>query len=513
MIEARLFAYQLLEELRRDIPLLDYSAAALPLEEIEACVVFRKAAVAAGVEEAAEFLKLLGFRVTKAVAEGTAAVGDVLCFQGPLREVAKVERTVLNVIIHASGVATYVKKLVEAARAANPRVRVAATRKTLPFLRYLEKKAVWVAGGDPHRSSLTDAVMYKDTHKWALSLRDLAQAPAPFVVKREVEVSTAEEAVEAAMLGFDVVMLDNAPPEEVARAHRLLTERGLRDRVVLEASGGIDESNISQYAPYVDVISIGKITHSAPAVDAALEVRGRPRARVGLLGFGALGREVARLVAQDQELRLTVVYDVDRERCREAEGLGARCVESPRELAREADYVVEAAGVDAVLQHGCEILEAGAHLITATVGAAVELKCRGPGVLFIPSGAVGGLDLLAAAGGKVRHRVHKAVEIEDSGPAAEMFRRHPRSLNSSVALQTAAGSETYVELKKGPPGVIVHEIEVEHPWGRAYVKLENYAVGRSSLLAAASLYRTLKSAVAITRGEARAVVGTFKTLP
>ncbi len=507
MIEARLFAYQLLEELRRDIPLLDYSALALPEREVEACVVFRESGVAAGVAEVAELLKLLGFKITLQAPDGAYVESgrEVLCFVGSIRDVVKVERTALNVIMHASGVATYVRRLVERVKSINPKCRIAATRKTLPFLRYLEKKAVLLGGGDPHRHSLSDAVMYKDSHLAAAPLEELAKAPTPFTAKREVEVSTVEEVVKAAELGFDVVMLDNATPEEVERASRLLSERGLRSRVTLEASGGVTEENVHMYALHVDVISIGRITHSAPALDVALEVR-EPKARVGILGYGKLGRAVAELVTRDSDMELTAVYDVDVEKCS-----GANCVKNVEELISRSQFVVETASAEAVMQYGCRILEAGRHLIAATVGAAAQLKCRGGGILFLPSGAVGGLDLLTAVGGRVVHRVVKSGDFQAAGRADELYWRYPRNLNASVALQLASGSEVQVAFQGGgEPGVNIHEIEVEHPWGRAWIRLENRAVEQSSLVAARSIYATLKSAVSLQR--ARVIVGTFKVL-
>jgi nicotinate-nucleotide pyrophosphorylase (carboxylating) len=130
--------------------------------------------------------------------------------------------------------------------------------------------------------------MSKDTHLELADLNLLLSAPRSFIHKLEVEAKTAEEALRAAELGADVIMLDNMPSEEVKRVHEELERRGLRGKVILEASGGIDERNIALYAPYVDVISVGKLTHSAPALDMSLEVR--PSAvPVGLLGYGRLG--------------------------------------------------------------------------------------------------------------------------------------------------------------------------------------------------------------------------------
>lgn len=510
MIEAKLFAYKLLEELREDLLFLDPSSAAVPNTTVEACVVAKADGVVAGIEEAVEFLRLLGFELLKAVEDGAqVAKGDeVLCFTGPARDVLKVERTLLNLLIHASGIATYTRRVVEKVKAVNPKCRVAATRKTLPFLRYIEKKAVWIGGGDPHRLSLSHGVIYKDNHKALVSLGELAKAEVPLMAKREVEVSSAEEAVEAAKLGFEIIMLDNVTPEEAARAHQMLQALGLRERVVLEASGGIDENTAPLYAPYVDVVSMGKLTHSAPALDMSLEIR-PAKARVGIIGFGTLGKEVAKLVEQDLGMELVAVYDVDAERCREA---GPKCVRDVEELIQRAQYVVEAASADAVLQYACRILEKGRHLVVASVGALTKLNCKKQrGIIFVPSGAIAGLDLAAAVGGRIRHRAVKGVvDQETRGVAEELYWRYPRNLNASVALALASRSRVEVEIGGGaPPSVNVHEIEVEHQWGRAYIRLENRAVGPSSLVAARSIYRTLKSAVLMATGKAKVVVGTF----
>ncbi|MEM1598877.1 MAG: carboxylating nicotinate-nucleotide diphosphorylase [Pyrobaculum sp.] len=512
MIEARLFAYRLLEELERDLPFLDFASNALPRVWTEACVVAKQNGVVAGVEEAVEFLRLLQFDVLSHLPDGSEVErgAKVLCFGGLLPDVLKVERTLLNVLTHASGIATLTRRIVERVKAANPKCRVAATRKTLPFLRYLEKKAVLLGGGDPHRLSLSDAVMFKDNHLARMTLEEAARAYASFAHRREVEVSSAEDAVRAAKLGFDVVMLDNVSPEEAARADRLLREEGLRDRVVLEASGGIGEENAHLYAPYVDVVSIGRLTHSAPALDMSLELS--PKVPVGILGYGRLGRAVAALVEKDDMLELAAVYDVDPAKCAEA---GRRCASSVDELVAKSFLVIEAASAEAVLQHGCKILEAGRHLVAASAGALSRLRCeRQRGMLFVPSGAVGGLDLVAAVGGTVRHRASKyAVAEEASGPAGELYWRFPRNLNASVALSMAAGRDAYVELKKGgQPGYNIHEVEVEHEWGRAYIRVENKAEGPTSHVAALSVYQTAKSAVLLLTGRARVVVGTFKAL-
>lgn len=100
----------------------------------------------------------------------------------------------------------------------------------------------------------------------------LAREKAPFIAKIEVEVENVEDAVKAAELGADIVMLDNMGPSDVAKVHGELMRRGLRKRVVLEASGNIDEKNIADYAKYVDVISIGSLTHSYKSIDMNMDL-------------------------------------------------------------------------------------------------------------------------------------------------------------------------------------------------------------------------------------------------
>lgn len=516
MIEAKLFAYELLEELRRDIPFVDLASLAVPIRPAEACVVAKEEGIIAGVEEAVEFLKLLQFEVTRNLPDGSP-VGPgsvVLCFRGSAPDVLKVERILLNLLMHASGIATFTRRLVIKAKSANPRVIVAATRKTLPFLRYIEKKAVMIGGGDPHRFSLSDAAMFKDNHKAFATLEGLAKARTSFIYKREIEISSVEEAVKAAELGFDVVMLDNMSPEEVKKVSEILEAKGLRRRVILEASGGITEDNVHFYAPYVDVISIGRLTHSAPALDMSLEISDT-RFRVGLIGYGRLGRALLELAKGDDDIKIVALYDIDRGRCAEAERVhGVRCAESIDELVKVSEIVVEAASASAVLEYGCRVLEAGRHLVVASTGALFRLPRCGTGYAFAISGATGGVDVVASTGGRVRHVVHKSAFKEvERGDVTELYWKYPQSLNMSMTYKLAGAERVEVELKgDAPPGRIIHEVEVDHKWGRAYLRVENEAQGATSFTAALSLYSTLKNAARFLKG-GRVFVGTFAVLP
>ena len=279
MVEELIYR-RLLDWLAEDIPFWDATSRLIP-EGCRCRAVFlaKERGVAACVEEVAAFLRWLGFAVRQRVASGEEfGEGSVLMeVEGAMRKLLQVERLVLNLLSHACGVATATRRALERARRANPRVRVAATRKTLPGLRYFEKRAVEAGGGDPHRLSLSDMVLIKDNHlRYFGSVRaavEAARRAASFAVKVEVEVSSPEEALEAALAGADVVMLDNLTPEQVRRAVELLERAGLRERVVVEVSGGVTLDNIEEYARAgPDVISMGWITHSAKAVDISLEV-------------------------------------------------------------------------------------------------------------------------------------------------------------------------------------------------------------------------------------------------
>ncbi len=271
---------RMLDWLEEDIPFWDATSQLIPPgREALALVLAKEPGVAACVEEVAHFLERLGFQVKANVCSGQGFErgSALLQVRGDLRKLLQVERLVLNILAHACGVATLTRKFVEAAREVNPKVRIAATRKTLPGLRYFEKRAVIAGGGDPHRLSLSDMVLIKDNHlKCFGSVGEAVKAArraASFSAKVEVEVSSPEEAVEAAKAGADVVMLDNFAVEEVVKALEYLRREGLRDKVVVEVSGGITLENVAEYAKTgVDVISVGALTHSARAVDLSLEV-------------------------------------------------------------------------------------------------------------------------------------------------------------------------------------------------------------------------------------------------
>lgn len=193
--------------------------------------------------------------------------------EGPADVLLAAERTALNLLQHLSGIATLTRAFVEAV--AGTRAQIVDTRKTLPGLRMLQKYAVAVGGGRNHRFGLDDGVLIKDNHiALAGGVRtavERARRQLGHKYKIEVEVSTLEDLQEALQAHADVILLDNMPPEMVREAVRRAREYA--PDVLLEASGGITLENVRAYAEAgVDLISIGALTHSAPAADISLKV-------------------------------------------------------------------------------------------------------------------------------------------------------------------------------------------------------------------------------------------------
>jgi len=244
-------------------------------------VVCKERAIIAGLSESIILLKLLGCEGKPKVRDGQEVSSGTIILEanGSGRALLRVERVLLNLLSHMSGVATATGELVNIAKQNGGSTRIACTRKTLPGLRYFEKRAVELGGGDTHRLRLDDAVLIKDNHlALAGSITESvrkAKAKVSFTKKIEVEAATPEQAVEAGLAGADIVLLDNMTPAEVKKSMSLLEARKLRDRLLVEVSGGITPENLGRYVKIgMDVISVGSITHSAKAIDMSLELHG-----------------------------------------------------------------------------------------------------------------------------------------------------------------------------------------------------------------------------------------------
>lgn len=196
--------------------------------------------------------------------------GDlVFSVQGPVIDLLKAERTALNLLQRISGIATFTASFVEKVR--DYPVRICDTRKTTPGLRMLEKYGVVVGGGSNHRFNLTDGILIKDNHIAACGSISAAvervRLRVPHTIRIEVETDTLDQVRECLECGVDIIMLDNMSPATMRQAVQIIDGRAL-----VEASGGIVLENLTAVAESgVDIISIGALTHSAPACDIGMD--------------------------------------------------------------------------------------------------------------------------------------------------------------------------------------------------------------------------------------------------
>ncbi len=237
-------------------------------------IVARASGCIAGIEVAGHSFHCLDpeLKFEIRIADGQdAQAGDILAVvQGCARSILSAERTALNFLMHLSGIATATRSIVELI-SPYP-TRVVCTRKTTPGLRTLEKYAVRAGGGANHRFGLDDAVLIKDNHirlagGAAEAIRRVRKRVG-HMVKIEVEIDTLEQLEDALRQGIDAVLLDNMPVEMLAEAVRMA-----KGRAITEASGGVTPQNACAIAATgVDLISVGWITHSAQALDVALDL-------------------------------------------------------------------------------------------------------------------------------------------------------------------------------------------------------------------------------------------------
>lgn len=265
------------------------SEAVLQDQEVQAYIIVKEDAVVACLEEIVGFLKSKGLTVLPLVKDGDKVPANtrIMVLKGSALKILLYERVVLNILMRSFGIATNTRRIVEQCRQVNPKIIVACTRKTTPGFRYFEKKAVYLGGGDPHRYSLSDAVLIKDNHLFLIGNISEAVRRAKGTVfnhvnvpefarhsfafeKLEVEVETLKDALNAAEAGADIVMLDNFTPEDARDAYNQLKSR--YPNIIVEVSGGITEENVKDYARYADVVSMGSLTHSYKSVDLSLEM-------------------------------------------------------------------------------------------------------------------------------------------------------------------------------------------------------------------------------------------------
>ena len=267
---------ELLRFVSEDIQSGDITSVLLPKKKIKAKIISRQDGVLAGIRFAREIFHLKGCSARTIKKDGTRLKPNqvVLDVYGNAGTVLSCERTVLNLLSRMSGIATQTNFLVSKIRKINKKTNLYSTRKTAPGLRYFDKEAVKIGGGHKHRMALDDMIMIKDNHLLVcISIEDIIKSAQKRHKHVEVEVENQRDAILAASSGATIVMLDNFSPIQIKKTISALKKKNMRNKVKLEASGGINSKNITAYAKTgVDIISVGSITNSVSGLDLSLEV-------------------------------------------------------------------------------------------------------------------------------------------------------------------------------------------------------------------------------------------------
>ena len=267
---------ELLRFLAEDAHSYDITSALLPNQKINAQIISRDDGIIAGIKFAKDIFKLKGIHSKSFKKDGSKVRANqkILQISGNSRDILSCERTALNLLSRMSGIATQTNFLVTQIKKFSKKTKLYSTRKTAPGLRYFDKEAVKIGGGYKHRLSLNDMIMIKDNHLLlSNSMVDLIKKARRKHKRVEVEVENQNDSILAAKCGATVVMLDNFSPTQIKKTIASLERKKLRNKVQLEASGGINPKNITAYAKTgVDMISVGSITNSVKGLDLSLEV-------------------------------------------------------------------------------------------------------------------------------------------------------------------------------------------------------------------------------------------------
>ncbi|RJQ21494.1 MAG: carboxylating nicotinate-nucleotide diphosphorylase [Nitrospiraceae bacterium] len=269
----------LLNSLHEDIGNGDVTTSALiPANHISRAVIVAKGDfILAGLPFAERSFRLLDDKIKSTILKkegGKIKSGDIIArITGHTAGLLMAERVALNILQRLSGIATLTDDYVQKVRGL--RVKITDTRKTAPGLRLLDKYAVRTGGGHNHRYGLFDGVLIKDNHIAAAGgvgkAVKIARSHAHHLMKIEVEVKNIPEVKEALSAGADVIMLDNMSIDVMKKAVNII--RGKNSGVIIEASGNVTLENVRSIAETgVDLVSVGALTHSAPAADISLKI-------------------------------------------------------------------------------------------------------------------------------------------------------------------------------------------------------------------------------------------------
>ncbi|MFW9782416.1 MAG: carboxylating nicotinate-nucleotide diphosphorylase [Candidatus Heimdallarchaeota archaeon] len=269
------------EFLEEDCNFIDISSHFIPSDsKSSAKIIAKSGGYISGLEELAILFTILKVENDFKKKDGEKFKKDeiIVELRGNTRDILIAERVGLNLISHMSAITTTTREYVNIVNSTGKNVKIAATRKTIPGLRIFEKKAVILGGGESHRFSLDDMILLKDTHlkhynKDIKKLLSAVMNNMSFTKKVEIEIENVEDVLIAARNGADIIMLDNMSPDQVEDAINALRNNNLRDKVIVEVSGGINKENIVDYIlAEPDIISIGNLTY-APFKQVDLSLR------------------------------------------------------------------------------------------------------------------------------------------------------------------------------------------------------------------------------------------------
>ena len=262
--------------LEEDIGKNDITGNLIKRKKICARIITRENCVVAGTNFTKQIFSLKGSKTKTIKCDGSLAKPNqtIIKIIGLSQSILMCERTALNLISRMSGIATETDKLVKEIKKSKSKSKLFATRKTAPGLRFFDKEAVEIGGGKKHRMKLDSMVMIKDNHIAIHgSISKLIKKAQKNHSEIEVEVENEKDALLAAELGVNIILLDNFTPKRIQRVIQRLEKHGLRKKVKLEASGRINLKNIHSYAKTgVDMISVGSITSSPKSIDMSLEI-------------------------------------------------------------------------------------------------------------------------------------------------------------------------------------------------------------------------------------------------
>ncbi len=273
---------KLLLFLQEDIGFGDITGEVVPEKYVTALIVAKEHGVLCGVEFAVILLKSLDLKYHINKKDGDLIVPNDLIFtvEGSSKLILIVERTILNLLMRLSGISTQTKMYVDIVKRSKKPIVIASTRKTTPGLRYFEKYAVKIGGGDPHRWNLSDSILIKENHLVLFhneSIKEIVtkfKQVSSFTKKIDIEVESIKEFEEVLESDPDIIMLDDFTPDQVNESIKILNRNKLSKKPLIEISGGISADNIKNYLlPGVDIISIGALTHSVKSIDFSLKIQ------------------------------------------------------------------------------------------------------------------------------------------------------------------------------------------------------------------------------------------------